>query len=90
MDATRPVRGDLDSTGPIGWAVGDDVTTLARDLAGAAASQASWAAELGAASWRVQAAAHAGHAVIGFIEYLPPRAEGLRKWLTEPDANDGG
>jgi hypothetical protein len=79
------VRGDLDSTGPIGWAAGDDVAAIARDLAAAADKNATFAPELRAAADRVRAAARLGHAVIGFIEYVPPQSEGWRKWFTTHD-----
>jgi hypothetical protein len=80
------VRGDLDATGPIGWAAGDDVAGIARDLvAAAAAATAAFTPELRAAADRVASAARLGQAVIGFIEYVPPQSEGWRKWFTAHD-----
>jgi hypothetical protein len=81
-----PVRGDLDWAGPVGWAAADEVTALARDLAALAGGQPSFAAELRAASDRVEAAARRGHAVLGLVEVLPPEAEGERQWLVDPHA----
>jgi hypothetical protein len=75
------VSGDLDATGPIGWAAGHDVEVLAQDLAALAGAQPSLAAKLAAVSARVAAAARDGHAVIGFIEYVSADAESARKWL---------
>lgn len=85
VDATGPVRGELESSGPIGWAAGADVLALARDLDGLAAEQPALAGELRAAAERVVAAARRGHAVIGLIESLPPEAEGHRTSLVDPD-----
>jgi hypothetical protein len=79
------VRDDLDATGSIGWAAGDDVAAVARDLAAAARANARFAPELQAAVQRVESAASDGHAVIGFIEYVPPQSEGWRKWFTAHD-----
>jgi hypothetical protein len=84
ISPTGPLRGDLESTGPIGWAAEGDVATLARDLAAAANEQPAYAVDLRAASARVEAAARRGHAVIGFVEHLPPEAEGDRCFLVEP------
>jgi hypothetical protein len=83
--ASGVVRDDLDATGPIGWAVGDDVAALARDLADAARANARFAPELHAAAQRVESAAGQRHAVVGFIEYVPPQSEGWRKWFTAHD-----
>jgi hypothetical protein len=83
----NPVRGDLDSTGPIGWAAADDVAALARELAAVAGAQPAFATELRAAAERIETAAARGHAVIGLVEYLPPEAEGERKWLVDPLAD---
>jgi hypothetical protein len=80
----RRVRADLDSTGPIGWAAGDDVAHLARELAGLATAQPAAAAELLAVAERLEQAAGRGEAVIGFVEYVPPEAERERKWLIDP------
>jgi len=79
--AARRVRGDLDSTGPVGWAGPDDAATLARDLFAAARAHPSLASTLEAASARVEATAGHGQAVLGWIEYLPAEAEGQRQWL---------
>lgn len=84
-NASGAVRGNLDSTGPIGWAAGDDVAAIARDLAAATAAHTPFAPELRAAAERVDAAARLGQAVIGFIEYVPPQSEGWRKWFTAHD-----
>jgi hypothetical protein len=81
ISAMGPLRGDLESTGPIGWAAGGDVAILARDLAGVADQQPAFAAELCAVSERVESAARQGHAVIGLIEPLPPETDGERTHL---------
>ena len=80
-----PVRGDLEAAGPIGWAAGDDVAALARDLAAVAGEQPAFGVELRAASLRVELAARRGHAVIGLVEYLSPEAEGHRDWFVDPE-----
>jgi hypothetical protein len=87
VSATSPVRADLEGAGPIGWAAGDDVAALARELAAAARDQPAFAAELQAAATRVEAVARRGHAVIGLIEYLSPEAEGSRHWLVHDETS---
>jgi hypothetical protein len=83
VGSTSPVRADLESTGPIGWAAGDDVARLARDLRGIADEKPTFQPELRALADRVEAAARRGEAVIGLIEYLPPESDGNRQWLVE-------
>ena len=84
VTSTGPVRGDLESAGPVGWAIAGDVATLARDLAAVAAEQPAFGVELRAAALRVELAARRGHAVIGLIEYLPPETDGQRTWFVHP------
>lgn len=85
----REVRSDLDSTGPIGWATAREAAILAGDLRAIAGEKPAFASELQAVAERVTAAADLGHAVIGWIEYLPAEAEGRRTWLTDPEADLG-
>jgi hypothetical protein len=69
-----------------------DPATVAHSLAAAHADrlealvpladrQARDAAQLHEVAGRVAAVARRGEAVVGFIEYLPPEAEGERNWL---------
>ena len=88
VTATGLVRGDLESTGPIGWAAADDVAAVARDLAALADEQQAFGVELRAASLRVELAARRGHAVIGLIEYSSPEAEGQRSWFVDLEPVD--
>jgi hypothetical protein len=81
VSATRRVRGDLDSTGPVGWAAGDDLARYVRDLRALAGRHVALAVELEAVANRVEAVAARGAAVIGLVEYLPPEADGERHWL---------
>jgi hypothetical protein len=62
VSPTGGVRGDLESTGPVGWAGAGDVGTLARDLAAAADELPAFAVEVRAASDRVASAGRRGHA----------------------------
>jgi len=85
---TELVSSYLSSTGPIGWAGGDDVATVARALRAVAVEQPDFAAALRACAEKVEAAARQGHAVIGLIEYVPPENEGWRKWLVDNGDED--
>jgi hypothetical protein len=87
--AERRVRGDLDSTGPIGWATPAEAATLAQSLSGATNEHGDLASELQRSSARIQSTAARGQAVIGWIEYLPPEAEGQPKWFVELEADRG-
>ena len=82
------VRADLEETGPIGWAAGDDVSALARDLAALAGDQPAFAPELAAACHRIEAAFRRGHAVVGLIEYLSPEADGEMTWFSDLEEGD--
>jgi hypothetical protein len=90
MHEARVVRGDLDSTGPIGWAAGDDVRLLASALAAEAARvpvAGAPSAHLRAVAERARRVADEGHALLGFIEFLPPEADGQRQWLVDPECD---
>jgi hypothetical protein len=85
VSSTSPVRCDLESTGPIGWAAGDDVARLARDLCAIADQKPAFAAELRAVGGRLDSVAQRGEAVIGWVEYLPFESDGNRQWLVAGD-----
>lgn len=87
VSSASPVRGDLDSTGPIGWVAADGVVAMARDFAAVARAHTNFATEVQAVSNRVESTGRRGCAIIGFIEYLSPEREGERRWLVEPRAD---
>lgn len=86
VSPSRLVRAGFEGTGPIGWAAGDDMGALARDLVAIAADQPAFAPELHALVDRIAAASRRGYAVIGLIEQLPPEADGEPRWFAGPDA----
>jgi hypothetical protein len=79
------VRADLEETGPIGWAAADEVGALARDFAAVASAEPAFAPELRAVAARMEEVSRRGHAVIGWIEYLSPEADGESRLFAEPD-----
>jgi len=84
----RLVRADFEETGPMGWAAGDDVAALARDLLALAGDRPAFAPELRTVSHRLETVSRSGHAVIGLIEYLSPEADGEMRWFRS-EADDG-
>jgi hypothetical protein len=89
MKSDRLVRGDLEGTGPVGWAAGSDVQTVSHDLLAAAEGAANASSALRSVVERVRRVAESDQAIIGFIEFLPPEADGQRQWLIDPVSDAG-
>jgi hypothetical protein len=88
VDPERFVRPDFEATGPIGWAAGDDVVALARDLGTFAGDDSVFTPQLRALSRRLEAVSLRGQAVIGLIEYLSPEADGEMDFFADPTTGD--
>ena len=79
------VRNYLEDTGPLGWAVGEELRTIAQSLRELSRRERAATAQLRALADRLEDAYRDGDAVLGWLEYLAPEAEGHRLWLVDSD-----
>jgi hypothetical protein len=79
------VRHCFESTGPVGWAAGEDLRLIADSLRELSNREKGLPSRLRALADLLEAADRDGHAVIGWLEYLSPEAEGNRLGLVAPD-----
>jgi hypothetical protein len=74
----------FEDTGPIGWAAGEDLRDIVDRLRELSSGERA-PSQLGALADRLEDADRDGHAVIGWLQYLTPEAEGRRLWLVEAE-----
>jgi hypothetical protein len=79
------VRHYFESTGPVGWAIGEDLRLMAHSLRELSSREEALTWQLRGMADRLEAADRDGNAVLGWLEYLSPEAEGDRLWLVASD-----
>ena len=79
------VRDHGEETGPLGWAVGDEIHEQAEALQAHARRSPELAEDLRQVAARLERAAEAGQAVVGCLELLFYESDGIRTWLVEEE-----